>query len=203
MVWPPMDNFWRLITASDRWESLGPMIEPRWGHRMVAHDGRLLCGGWAWTLRSCADLHAGSRAGALGPRCRARVTTFQPSFSTAASGPSAAGIPGAWLGSIFTTNEDSWQPGPELPAPTSGAAEGVIDGVILIYGGEEPGLVDGGINDRHWMLDTRGRAHTGSPRPHRRWRFTAPTARCSKAQWSSPAAQPGTELSRPPAGQKS
>ena len=41
MAWPPMDNFWRLTTSSDRWESLGPMIEPRWGHRMVAHKGRL------------------------------------------------------------------------------------------------------------------------------------------------------------------
>jgi hypothetical protein len=47
------------------------------------------------------------------------------------------------------------QPGPELPAPTSGAAEGEINGVIFIYGGEEPSFIDGGINDRHWMFDTR------------------------------------------------
>src|SRR5947207_11266044 len=56
---------------------------------------------------------------------------------------------------IYDPAADSWQAGPDLPHPTSGAAEGVIDGVIFIYGGEEPDFIDGGVNDRHWMLDTR------------------------------------------------
>jgi hypothetical protein len=57
---------------------------------------------------------------------------------------------------IYNPATDTWQPGPELPEPTSGAADGVIDGVVFIYGGEEPSLVDGGIKDRHWMFDARG-----------------------------------------------
>ena len=61
MAWPPMDNFWRLTTSSDRWESLGPMIEPRWGHRMVAHNERLYVVGGRGPSSSYADLHSRSR----------------------------------------------------------------------------------------------------------------------------------------------
>ena len=39
--WPPQNNFWRLSPGADKWQSLPPMIEPRWGHRMVAHRGQL------------------------------------------------------------------------------------------------------------------------------------------------------------------
>ena len=48
---------------------------------------------------------------------------------------------------------DAWRPGPPLPEPTSGAAEAVIDGVIYVSGGEDPGG-NGGVIDRHWQLDT-------------------------------------------------
>ena len=66
---------------------------------------------------------------------------------------------------IYNPAMDTWQPGPELPAPTSGAAEGVINGLIFIYGGEEPSFIDGGINDRHWMFDTRGASQRWEPAP--------------------------------------
>jgi len=163
--WPPKDNFWRLITASDRWEALGHMIEPRWGHRMVAHDGRLFV------------------VGGRGPSGRVLIYTPDKGWSTGAEMPrprdhlSAVVFDGRiWAiggrdpGSlarvdIYDPMTDSWQPGPDLPTATSGAAEGVIDGVIFIYGGEEPSLLDGGINDRHWMLDTRRGAQHWEPVP--------------------------------------
>jgi Kelch motif/Galactose oxidase, central domain len=39
--WPPHNNFWLLSAGADTWQILPPMIEPRWGHRMVAYNGRL------------------------------------------------------------------------------------------------------------------------------------------------------------------
>ena len=165
MAWPPMDNFWRLTTSSDRWDTLAPMIEPRWGHRMVAHDGRLyVIGGRGpsgrvliytpdrgWSVGAemprprdhLSAVVVGGRIWAIGgrdPRSLARVDIYDPAM-------------------------DTWQPGPELPAPTSGAAEGAIDGVIFIYGGEEPSLLGGGVNDRHWMLDTRSATQRWEPAP--------------------------------------
>jgi hypothetical protein len=41
----------------------------------------------------------------------------------------------------------------------------VIDGVIFIYGGEEPSLLDGGVHDRHWMLATRVGTQRWQPAP--------------------------------------
>jgi hypothetical protein len=150
-----MDNFWRLTTSSDRWESLDPMIEPRWGHRMVAHDGRLYI------------------VGGRGPSGRVLIYTPDQGWSLGAELPrprdhlSVVVVDGLiWaIGGrdprslarvdIYHPAKDTWQAGPELPAPTSGAAEAVINGIIFIYGGEEPSLFDGGIKDQHWMFDTR------------------------------------------------
>ena len=56
---------------------------------------------------------------------------------------------------IYDPSADHWQPGPDLPNPTSGAAEAVVNDVIYIFGGEEPNFFDGSVNDRHWKLDTR------------------------------------------------
>src|ERR1700680_4305539 len=67
--WHPMNNFWRLITASDRWETVGHMIEPRWGHRMVAHDGRLFV------------------VGGRGPSGRVLIYTPDKGWSTGAAMP--------------------------------------------------------------------------------------------------------------------
>src|SRR5262249_31239127 len=39
--WPPHNIFWLLSAGADKWQTLPPMIEPRWGHRMVTHAGRL------------------------------------------------------------------------------------------------------------------------------------------------------------------
>jgi hypothetical protein len=63
---------------------------------------------------------------------------------------------------IYDPAADAWRDGPPLPFPVSGASEGVIDGVILLSGGEDPGA--GLIVDRHWRLDTKaGGAATWQP----------------------------------------
>jgi N-acetylneuraminic acid mutarotase len=153
--WPPTNTFWRLTPGADHWEVLTPMIEPRWGHRMAAHDGRLyVVGGRGpsarvliytpgknWTTGAqlprmrdhLSVVVAGGRIWAIGgrdPRSLARVDIYDPAA-------------------------DLWQAGPDLPHATSGAAEAVADEVLYIIGGEEPSFLDGGVNDRHWKLDTR------------------------------------------------
>jgi hypothetical protein len=141
------------------------MIEPRWGHRMVAHDGRLYVVGGrggsgrvliytpgrGWSIGAemprrrdhLSVVVAASRIWAIGgrdPRSLARVDVYDPAT-------------------------DSWQPGPELPHPTSGAAEAAVDDVIFVFGGEEPDLLSGEVNDRHWKLDARAPAPRWEPAP--------------------------------------
>ena len=163
--WQPMDSFWRLTAPSDRWEILGPMIEPRWGHRMVAHDGRLfVVGGRGPSSRVL--IYAPDKGWSLGaemPRPRDHLSVVVVNGRIwAIGGRDPRSLTRV---DIYDPATDSWRPGPELPSPTSGAAEGVIDGVIFIYGGEEPSFLDGAINDRHWMLDTRGGAQSWKPAP--------------------------------------
>lgn len=153
--WPPMSNFWRLTPGGTRWEVLPPMIEPRWGHRMVAHGGRLYV------------------VGGRGPSARVLIYTPGKGWTTGADLPRmrdhlSVVVAGSRIWAIggrdprsltkvdmYDSATDSWQPGPDLPAATSGAAETVVDGVIFIFGGEEPSFLDGGINDQHWKFDTR------------------------------------------------
>jgi len=164
MDWPPHDNLWRLAAGADRWDSVGPMPEPRWGHRMVAHDGRLyVVGGRGPSARVLIYApEAGWSAGAPLPRQRDHLSVVVAKDRIWAIGgrdPSSLARV-----DIYDPPLDRWQPGPDLPAPTSGAAEGVIDGIIVIYGGEEPSLF-GGVNDRHWMLDTRPATPRWEPAP--------------------------------------
>jgi hypothetical protein len=151
--WRPTSDLWRLDLATARWDRMEPMPEPRWGHRMVLHDGRLYV------------------IGGHGPSARVLIYTPDQGWTTGAEMPVqrdhlsvvvAAGtiwaIGGRADGSlarvdIYDPDADSWEPGPDLPAPTSGAAEGVIEGVVLILGGEAPELF-GEVYDRHWQLDT-------------------------------------------------
>ena len=165
MAWPPMDNFWRLTTPSGRWDSLDPMIEPRWGHRMVAHKGRLyVVGGRGPSGRVL--IYTPDQGWSLGselPQLRDHLSVVVvDDLIWAIGGRDPRSLTRV---DIYNPAMDAWQPGPELPAPTSGAAGGVINGVIFIYGGEEPSLIDGGINDRHWMFDTRGASPRWEPAP--------------------------------------
>ena len=164
--WPPKDNLWRLAAGSTQWENLGPMIEPRWGHRMVAHDGRLyVIGGRGPTGRVLIYTPGtGWTTGAAMPRPRDHLSLVAVDGRIwAIGGRDPRSLPRV---DIYDPAADSWQPGPDLPTPTSGAAEGAINGVIFVYGGEEPSFLDGAVNDRHWLLDTRSES--------RRWQVAPP-----------------------------
>jgi hypothetical protein len=163
--WPPTDSFWRLTLPAGRWASVGKMIEPRWGHRMVAHDGRLyVVGGRGPSARVL--IYAPERGWSFG----AEMPSARDHLSVVAVDGRIWAIGGRDPGSlprvdIYDPKTDSWESGPELPSATSGAAEGVVDGVVFIYGGEEPSFLGGGINDRHWMLDTRRSPRRWQPAP--------------------------------------
>ena len=163
------------------------MIEPRWGHRMVAHDGRLYVMGVVALQVVCSVFTPGKgwTTGAGMPRPRDHLSVVAVEGRIWAIGGrdprSLARV------DIYDPATDSWQPGPDLPAPTSGAAEGAIDAVIFVYGGEEPSFADGAVNDRHWMLDTRSQS--------RRWRAGSRAAvgrawhvpaQCCRTSWRLP-----------------
>lgn len=162
--WQPTREVWRLDVGGDRWQPIEPMPEPRLGHRLVAHEGRLYA------------------VGGKGPSARVLIYTPGEGWATGAEMPvqrdhlsvvvvdgriwAIGGRAGGSLArvDIYDPAADAWAPGPELPAPTSGAAEGVVGDRILIFGGEEPTLT-GSVYDRHWMLDTTATAPRWEPAP--------------------------------------
>ena len=138
------------------------MPAPRSAHRVVALDGRLYVVG-------------GVGGPADGPGASGRVLIYDvasASWSEGAPLPLNRDHLGAvvvgteiWaIGGraggqnlarvdIYNPATDKWREGSALPEPTSGAADGILDGVLLISAGEDPGR--GLIVDRHWRLDTR------------------------------------------------
>jgi hypothetical protein len=163
--WTPERDFWRLEVGAGEWELLEPMPEPRWGHRLVAHDGRLfVVGGAGPTSRVLIYAPAeGWRAGAEMPVPRDHLSAVAVEGRIWAIGgrvpESLARV------DIYDPATDTWTAGPALPAPTSGAAEGVVDGVILVYAGEEMKTWGGEVYDRHWMLDSRSADPRWVPAP--------------------------------------
>lgn len=163
--WAPTADLWRLEAGASSWQVLPAMPEPRWGHRMVAHDRRLyVVGGEGPTSRVLIHTPGGgwtTGAEMPGPRDHLSVVVAQGRI-WAIGGRAPESLARV---DIYDPAADSWVPGPALPAPTSGAAEGVVDGSILVSGGEEPAL-GGEVFDRHWVLDP-----AGSPG---RWRAAPP-----------------------------
>ncbi len=141
------------------------MLEPRWGHRMVAHGDRLYVVGGRGGSGSMLIYApgAGWKLGAELPRARDHLSVVVAGNRIWAIGGrdprSLARV------DIYDPSTDGWQRGPDLPYATSGAAEAVIDEVIFIFGGEEPSLIGGHVNDRHWKLDTRAQAPRWEPAP--------------------------------------
>jgi N-acetylneuraminic acid mutarotase len=163
--WPPLNNLWRLSPGADKWQSLPPMVEPRWGHRMVAHDGRLyVVGGRGHSGRVL--IYTPGKDWSLGaeiPRRRDHLSVVEVGGKLwAIGGRDPRSITRV---DIYDPATDSWQSGPELPHPTSGAAEVVVDGTIYIFGGEEPDFLTGEVKDKHWKLDTRAAAPRWEPAP--------------------------------------
>lgn len=163
--WQPEADLWRLEVGAEAWEALEPMPEPRWGHRMVVHGGRLFVVGGAGPSSRVLIYTpgAGWEDGAPLPVQRDHLSVVVATERIWAIGgrtpESLARV------DIYDPLTDSWEPGPDLPAVTSGAAEGVLDGVILILGGEEMDLVRGEVFDRHWMLDSSDEAPSWAPAP--------------------------------------
>ena len=151
----PQANLWALDPGSDAWTELAPMPEGRYAHRLVALDGLLyVVGGQGETSRvmiydpaadawstgaempvprnHLAAVAVGGRVWAIGGRINARIVDRVD---------------------IYDPASDTWIPGPPLPEATSAASDGVLDSVIVISGGEEPGE-NGRVVDDHWQLDT-------------------------------------------------
>lgn len=157
-------DFWRLDHGAVRWQHLEPMPEPRWGHRMVAHDGRLYVVGGHGPSAAVLIYTPGEgwRTGAPIPVPRDHLSVVVAAGRIWAIGGRAPHSLARV--DIYDPAGDRWAHGPDLPAPTSGAADGVIDGVIVVSGGEAPELT-GRVHDRHWMLDTRHAEPRWRPAP--------------------------------------
>jgi hypothetical protein len=154
--WAPETDFWRLPVGGAAWEALPPMPEGRWGHRMVDHGGLLYVVGGQGPSSRVLVYDPEVASWTMG----AEIPVLRDHLSVVAAGDRIWAIGGRVPESlarvdIYDPETDTWESGPDLPQPTSGAAEGVVDGVILVLGGEEAALRGGGIIDRHWMLDTR------------------------------------------------
>lgn len=157
--WTPRREVWRWRPGDEDWQAMPPLPEPRLGHRMVALDDRLyVIGGQGpsaktWVYRP--DHEGWAEAAPLpGPRDHLSLVVVDDRI-WAIGGRSPESVARV---DIYDPGADSWQAGPALPEPTSGAAEAVVDGRIHIVGGEEPDLLGGGIERRHWVLDTSAEA---------------------------------------------
>lgn len=170
----PEVEVWRLQVDGGSWRPVAPLPSGRFGHRIVALGGRLYVvgglpgtgaggdpGGVA-TLIYDPAVDAWSEGAAL-PLNRDHLAVVTVGEEVWAIGGRAGGMNHQRV-DIYDPAADAWRDGPPLPFPVSGASEGVVDGVILVSGGEDPGA--GQIVDRHWRLDTRaGAAATWQPMP--------------------------------------
>jgi N-acetylneuraminic acid mutarotase len=154
--WSAETNLWRLEPGAGAWTEAKPMPEGRYGHRLVALDGRLwvvggVGGSGATLVYDPANDAWEARAPLPENRDHLGVVVVDSEIWA------IAGRNGGVRSSvdIYDPATDEWRPGPELPAPTSGSAEGAADGLILVSGGEDPSPVGDGVFDRHWWLDTR------------------------------------------------
>ena len=169
---------WVLAPGEPIWRELEPMPEGRFGHRMVAFEGRLYIVGGVPGARTDPGgepdgLEDGSiliydpaanawSAGSPMPLSRDHLAVVVVDGEIWAIGGRAGGVNHARV-DIYDPVADSWRDGPALPEPTSGAAEGIVNGVIYLSGGEDPGR--GLIVDRHWQLYTGTRLLTASWAP--------------------------------------
>lgn len=170
MPWVPQDNFWRLDAETGSWRSLASMPEPRWGHRMVAHEGRLYVIGGRGPSSRVLIFNPAEGDPAQGWSMGAEMPVQRDHLSVVVAHGQIWAIGGRDPRSlsrvdIYDPVADRWMPGPTLPPPVSGAAEGVVNDVILIYGGEEPDRWNGEVYDRHWMLDLRVQPLAWKPTP--------------------------------------
>lgn len=162
----PRAEVWMLAAGATGWRAVAAMPNGRFGHRMVTLAGRLYVigglpagdaatggGGPAEvpTLAYDPDADTWSEGAPL-PLNRDHLAVVAVGAEIWAIGGRAGGVNHQRV-DIYDPATDEWRDGPPLPEATSGASEAVVDGMILISGGEDPGA--GRIVDRHWRLDTR------------------------------------------------
>jgi N-acetylneuraminic acid mutarotase len=149
----PQSTLWVYLPADGTWATLSPMPQARFAHRMVA-VGELLyvvggIGGAAVLIYDPAtDTWS---TGTQMPAPRDHLTAVAVGEEVWAIGGRVDGQVQERV-DIYDTGSDTWRAGPALPRATSAAAEGVVKGLILISGGEDP--AGGVMVDAHWQLDT-------------------------------------------------
>jgi hypothetical protein len=164
----PRPETWLLHAGAVAWQAVAPMPSGRFGHRMVALGGLVYvvgglpgagagAGGVAEDVPTLIyDPATGTWSeGAPLPLNRDHLAVVAVGEEIWAIGGRAGGMNHERV-DIYDPAADTWRDGPPLPFPVSGASEGVVDGVILVSGGEDPGA--GLIVDRHWRLATKAGA---------------------------------------------
>lgn len=171
--WSARTSMWVLRPGAAAWQELAPMPVARLGHRMVVVEGVVYvvggAGGPAAGVPDGAVLayDPASDAWTVGAAMafsRDHLAVVVAGTEIWAIGGRAGGINHP-LVDIYDPATNTWRSGPPLPEAVSGAAEGIVDGVVYLSGGEDPGR--GLIVDRHWQLDT-------TAGPGATWRALAP-----------------------------
>jgi N-acetylneuraminic acid mutarotase len=158
----PADNLW-CLGRDGAWTDLPSMPGRRSAHRMVALDGRLYIVGGVGGLLSgpgMAGLELVFDPGTASWSQLAGMSPILDHLGAVAVGDRIWTIGGRVSGrsyrfvKVFDPATATWESATELPDPTSGAAEAIIDGVIHVSGGEDPDR--GTVVEHHWRLDTSG-----------------------------------------------
>jgi hypothetical protein len=152
--WKPENNLWVLRPGADEWAPLPAMPEGRMGHAMVSARGKLyVIGGRGETSKVLIyDVNTGWSEGAEMPGKRDHLAAVVVLNKIYAIGGRDDRI--RRRVDVYDISTDTWSEGPPLPEATSGmAAELLGDGRIHVVGGEDPGMIGGGVIDRHFVLD--------------------------------------------------
>ena len=154
--WTPLPTLWAFDASATTWRELTPMPEGRLGHRMLAVEDTLyVVGGIGESGQVLAyDVAGGTwtAAAEMPSPSRDHIAAVVVDDEIWVIGGRAGGHNHARV-DIYNPATDTWREGPPLPEATSGASEGVVDGVIFISAGENP-AENGGVIDLHWQLDT-------------------------------------------------
>lgn len=158
-------QLWALdVEAGGEWEVLDALPQPRWGHRMVAVDGRLYAvGGQPGPDVQIYDPDEGWSLGAPLPEVRDHLgVAVRDDEIWVLGGRDRLDELTARV-DVYDPEADEWRDGPDLPAPVSAAGVGVVDGRIHVVDGEDPATFAGGVLDAHWVLPPDADAWTPGP----------------------------------------
>lgn len=157
-------QLWALAEEAQGWEELEPLPQPRWGHRLVALDGRLYAvGGRPGPQVQIYEPGSGWTLGAPLPEVRDHLGVVAHDGEIWALGGRDHTDGLTARVDVYDPDADAWREGPALPAPVSAAAVGVVDGRIHVVDGEDPATFGGGVLDAHHVLDPDGGTWSAGP----------------------------------------